>query len=898
MNKGNSSTNMIGRWLSTILILTFSQVSFSQIWQEDFGTAAACNEIDTAAIATTANGNWSITFQSANNNTDTTNNWYISARESFMGLSNCGDGCSGGGNLNKTLHVSTPTVPGAVFNNDSLTDITVWTPGITTSGSEHILLEFDYLEGGGVGDSGRVYISVGSVNAPVLLFDPAKTFTGGCGTDGQWTHASVFLDTIYNNLIGSLFIGFRWQSDGNGAGTNPSFAIDNIVLTDTTPEAYFEANPDQVCVGDPVDFLNGTTSTNTTYNWAFGGNATPTTSTAQNPQNVVFNVPGTYIVTLTATNSNGFDVYTDTVEALSCAPPEPGFVASNQNLCEGQCIDFFDTSVPGTFGLGQWQWQFQGGSPNTSTVQNPQNICYTTSGVYNVTLTVTDTVTGLDSTRIEQFFITVDTCSVPTVTFTSDTTVICNNDFLRYYALTTGNPDSIRWTFEGGNPASVAGLADSLDTIDVFYPTPGLYTVSIIVWNQAGSGVDTIFNYVQVDSCPTPIAAFEANDRTICPGASVVFQDNSQFATEWYWEFPGGQPGSSNDQFPTEIKYDTPGSYPVILIVKNVNGEDTLIFEDFIKVDSCLPPDPRYAIERDSICRSTCVQLFNTSLRTDSFYFILWYHPYPDSITGTASDTITPLTPGYQWMVNDTLFNDTFFVIWKDYFPVRARITNEEDTILCFDDSATVGLQLFAYNEYDVSVLNLQDVGVLNIGGRYPKVNAGPDKEVLIDNINSRFFIEDTVSFEGEGTAPYFDWYPEDGLSCYDCPRPIIYPTTTRKYYLTNFDDYGCQAYDSVIVYVDRGYHMGIPNIFSPNGDDMNDILWVRGNNISDEGFLMQLWNRYGEMVFESFSQNNGWDGTYKGEPAPAGSYNYYVRVTFENGEVGELKGNVTLVRY
>jgi gliding motility-associated-like protein len=91
---------------------------------------------------------------------------------------------------------------------------------------------------------------------------------------------------------------------------------------------------------------------------------------------------------------------------------------------------------------------------------------------------------------------------------------------------------------------------------------------------------------------------------------------------------------------------------------------------------------------------------------------------------------------------------------------------------------------------------------------------------------------------------------------------------------------------------------MGIPNIFSPNGDDMNDILWVRGNNISDEGFLMQLWNRYGEMVFESFSQNNGWDGTYKGEPAPAGSYNYYVRVTFENGEVGELKGNVTLVRY
>lgn len=902
MNKGNSSMNMVGRWLAIFLFTALSHLSFGQFWSEDFGTAANCASIDTAEGTVTANGTWEITFPTTNNNVDTTDNWFISARESFMGLSNCGDGCAAGGNLNNTLHISTyqgTTDPGAVFTNDSLTDIIVWTPDINTTTAEHMLLEFDYLEGGGTGDSGTVVIQVGGTNSPILLYDPPKTFTGGCGTAGEWTHASIYLDTIYNGVF-SLRIGFRWQSDGDGAGTNPSFAIDNIEISDVAPVANFESDVDSVCVFDPVDFTNLSTSQNTTYFWAFGASASPLTSTLNNPQNVTWSVPGTYVVTMTATNSNGSDVHLDTIEVLNCVPPTPLYTASQTIICEGQSITFTDQSLPGTFGIGAWNWQFQGGNPATSTDQNPF-VNYTTSGVYNVTLTVTDTVTGLSESDTAVAYITVDTCSVPTVTFTDnipDSIFVCNNERITYYALHTGNPDSIQWIFEGGNPAVIKHVTDTVDTIEVYYATAGVYDVTIIAWNNAGTASDTSYDHITITDCPDPTANFEANSRVICPGQSVVFQDNSQFAKDWYWEFPGGQPGSSTDQFPTEIKYTTPGVYPVILIVKNVNGEDTLIIDDFITVDSCLPPDPRFEVERDSICRGSCVQFFNTSLRTDSFFFIFWSHPYPDSITGTGADTIRPTTPGYQWMLDDTLFSDTFFVIWKDYFPIMPRVTNEDDPIYCFDDSATIGLQMFAYNQYDVSVLNLQDVGVLDIGGAYPQVNAGPDKEVLIDNIDSRFFKEDTVSFEGKGTAPYFAWFPEEGLSCYDCPRPIIYPTETRKYYFTNYDDYGCQAYDSVIVYVDEGYHMGIPNIFSPNGDDKNDILWVRGNNISNEGFILRIWNRYGEMVFESFSQNDGWDGSYKGAPAPAGGYNYYVKGIFANGQVGELKGSVTLVRY
>lgn len=412
------------------------------------------------------------------------------------------------------------------------------------------------------------------------------------------------------------------------------------------------------------------------------------------------------------------------------------------------------------------------------------------------------------------------------------------------------------------------------------------------VWNGAGLD-DTIavFQTITVLDCPPPIPKFTVSSRTICPGVAVVFEDLSQYATEWEWEFVGGIPSTSVEQNP-EIRYDSAGTYPVVLQVKNVNGDSTLISIDYVVVDSCLPPDPRFEVERDSTCRGTCVQFFNTSLRSDSIFWIFWWHPYPAS-----NDTILTLNAA-----GDTL--DTFLTK-EDYYPmfigadsIVDTIFMEQDPIYCFNDSGVVGVQLFAFNEHDVAIENSQDVAVLNIGGEHPALHPGPDKFVRIDNNESRFYLEDTVKFEPTGTGPYYSWFPEVGLSCYDCQYPIINPQETRQYFITNYDDYGCQVYDSVTVYVENSYYAGIPNIFSPNADGSNDHLYVRGNGIATEGFTLRIWNRYGEVVHESFSQNTGWDGNYKGTPAPIGSYTYYVKLIFLDGVVEELKGNLTIVRY
>jgi gliding motility-associated-like protein len=86
-----------------------------------------------------------------------------------------------------------------------------------------------------------------------------------------------------------------------------------------------------------------------------------------------------------------------------------------------------------------------------------------------------------------------------------------------------------------------------------------------------------------------------------------------------------------------------------------------------------------------------------------------------------------------------------------------------------------------------------------------------------------------------------------------------------------------------------------IPDIFSPNGDGWNDFLYVRGEGITSMQFA--VFDRWGEEVFYSDTPEKGWDGNYRAKQMPSGVYVYYLRALLNNGEVEELKGDVTLLR-
>jgi gliding motility-associated-like protein len=92
-----------------------------------------------------------------------------------------------------------------------------------------------------------------------------------------------------------------------------------------------------------------------------------------------------------------------------------------------------------------------------------------------------------------------------------------------------------------------------------------------------------------------------------------------------------------------------------------------------------------------------------------------------------------------------------------------------------------------------------------------------------------------------------------------------------------------------------NGNNIYVPNLFSPNGDGVNDIEYVYGTAIAQLEF--RIYNQWGQLVFTSKDQRTGWDGTMNGQRQPVGVYVYIVKATMQDGSVITKKGNVTLMR-
>jgi gliding motility-associated-like protein len=143
-----------------------------------------------------------------------------------------------------------------------------------------------------------------------------------------------------------------------------------------------------------------------------------------------------------------------------------------------------------------------------------------------------------------------------------------------------------------------------------------------------------------------------------------------------------------------------------------------------------------------------------------------------------------------------------------------------------------------------------------------------------------------------------YQWAVDPTLSSTVIEDPEAAPRVTTTYYLT-IDNQSCFNYDSVTVRIRQPICgaplIFVPSAFSPDNDGRNDVLRVDGNNIDE--MTLQIYNRWGELVFETQNQNEGWDGTHKGADLPPDVYGYYLQCTCDGGDKALFKGNITLLR-
>ena len=168
------------------------------------------------------------------------------------------------------------------------------------------------------------------------------------------------------------------------------------------PDAGFTASSVSIQVGGTITFTDTSLNDPTSWAWTFAG-GTPASSTERNPV-ITYNTAGTYDVILTATNAVGGDTVTKPafITVNPAVTPVAGFMANNTSVFVGQTVQFTDTSenTPTS-----WAWTFTGGTPTSSTSQNP-TVTYSSAGTYDVALTATNSA-GSNS-KTETGYITVE----------------------------------------------------------------------------------------------------------------------------------------------------------------------------------------------------------------------------------------------------------------------------------------------------------------------------------------------------------------------------------------------------------------------------------------------------------------------------------------------------------
>lgn len=134
-------------------------------------------------------------------------------------------------------------------------------------------------------------------------------------------------------------------------------------------------------------------------------------------------------------------------------------------------------------------------------------------------------------------------------------------------------------------------------------------------------------------------------------------------------------------------------------------------------------------------------------------------------------------------------------------------------------------------------------------------------------------------------------------MSCNDCSNPTAGPDQTITYLITGTDPTGCEGVASITIFVEQVCDaFFVPNIFSPNGTgpEANNTLCIAGECIQDLKY--QVFNRWGELIFETTDTSICWDGKFRGEPVGSGIYAYKLNAVLSNGTVVERSGSLTVV--
>jgi gliding motility-associated-like protein len=413
---------------------------------------------------------------------------------------------------------------------------------------------------------------------------------------------------------------------------------------------------------------------------------------------------------------------------------------------------------------------------------------------------------------------------------------------------------------------------------------------------------------------PTFRVGFTETTHFGCPKDTVFFTNTSASSGPLYYTWNFGDSTTSIMNNPTHIYAQ--GVYSVTLVATNHHCTDSagMLVSLVHPIHAGFKESPASGI----ICQKQAVAFTDSSTATGGGYY--WSFGNGASSTLQNPSYVYNNTGTYRVVLIRTDFVPCFdtasAIIHVDSTsPLSVTIS---DSVICKNTYVTfvgnytnIGSKGVVWNFGDGdSVLNQNPVQHQYGAGTYNvtlsthyrvcrdtaasvHVKVQPGVELYLGEDTSICPGSNSITLRDNGNAenPLASWMWNTGQKA---PAIVV---TEPGYYWATVTVNNCQASDTV--WVRKDCYMNIPNVFTPNGDGLNDYFFPRQMLTSGlTSFKMDIFNRWGQLVFESTSlDGRGWDGTFNGTAQPEGVFVYVIDATFKDGQKEHHQGNITLLR-
>jgi len=385
------------------------------------------------------------------------------------------------------------------------------------------------------------------------------------------------------------------------------------------------------------------------------------------------------------------------------------------------------------------------------------------------------------------------------------------------------------------------------------YTTIGDFDVQLIVSDPNSCNLaDTAYTAVHIlDIAETITAAFSAAIPAMCQGYNVPFTDLSQYAGPsatytYIWSFGDG--ASSFEQNP-QHQYATGGTYNVSL---TLTGASPCFVQSISTLSITLPDNP------------TVSAALNTAQDVCLPADLTFYSLYP--------------AQNYEWNISPSGTIPYSTAAEISFSPPASGTYEISLTVIDYNTCNITASVSTSFTAYDSPQALFQ---------------LSPDSTHV--NVPISFTNASTASSAGATLSYHWDFGDGQSDTTTDAVHTYDLAGTYSICLTTTEEGVGCEDIYCDEVYIDDEYALSLPNAFSPNGDGFNDVYSILGFGLSS--IILRIYNRWGDLLFETHDPAIGWDGYFRGKPQPIEVYVFVLTARTPDGLPLKEKGNITLIR-